>query len=176
MRCGKLVYVGVILSAALGCTQQVPTAPAPAAPSASTAAPAPAGAAVLSAVRVGSHRGYDRVVFEFHGRPPSHHHAYVDQVTRDGSAAPIPLQGTAFLLLTMNGATMDNSFQVTDPARVLRYDGPRRLTPRLPVVQEVAEAGDFEADLSFGIGLSRRAAVGISVFSDPTRVIVDLAH
>ncbi|WP_156051563.1 AMIN-like domain-containing (lipo)protein [Allokutzneria albata] len=144
--------------------------------SSTSTVPDPVGAAVLSAIRVGSHSGHDRVVFEFRGRPPTHHAAYVDRVTRDGSGDPVPLQGTAFLQITLHGATMDNSFQETDPTRVLRYDGPRRLTPELPVLREVAEAGDFEADLTFGLGLARRTPVRVFVLTNPTRVVVDLAQ
>ncbi|GAA3990442.1 hypothetical protein GCM10022247_06500 [Allokutzneria multivorans] len=177
----------VVLTVVAGCTQQAPPAPTPAptpaASTASTAAPsspstvaAPEGAAVLSSVRVGSHPGHDRIVFEFNGTPPTYDHSFVDRVTQDGSGAPVPLQGKAFLQLTLHGATTDNSFQVTDPARALRYDGPRRLTPALAVVQEVAQAGDFEADLSFGIGLNRRTPPRVSVLTGPTRVILDLDH
>ena len=186
MLCRTPTYLAMALSATIACGQQAApgrtpdaaTPPTSATITSSTARTVsdPVGAAVLSSIRVASHPGYDRVVFEFHGSPPTHRAVYVDRVTRDGSGALVPLRGNAFLQLTLHGATMDNSFQVTDPSRVMRYDGPRRLTPRLPLVQDIAEAGDFEADLTFGLGLTREAPVRVSVLTDPTRVVVDLAR
>ncbi|MFB9907653.1 AMIN-like domain-containing (lipo)protein [Allokutzneria oryzae] len=135
------------------------------------------GAAVLSAIRVGSHPGHDRVVFEFDGALPTYHAVYVDQVTRDGSGEPVSLRGNAFLQLTMHNATLDNSFQVTDPRDVRRYEGPRRIaTPGLPLVRELAEAGDFEADLTFGIGIDRQTPFRVLLLTSPTRVVVDFSH
>jgi hypothetical protein len=47
---------------------------------------------------------------------------------------------------------------------------------RYPVVAEVAVAGDFEAVLSFGIGLNRPATFRVHTLTRPSRVVIDLLH
>ncbi|MCP3805087.1 hypothetical protein NLX83_38065 [Allokutzneria sp. A3M-2-11 16] len=134
------------------------------------------GPGVLSSINVGKHPGYDRVVFTFDAAVADHNASYVDQVTQDGSGFPVPLRGSAFLQLTIRGATTDNQMHVTDPGQLRTYKGPQRITPQADVVAEIASAGDFEGDLSFGIGLTRKLRYEISKLTAPTRVVVDFFH
>jgi hypothetical protein len=149
--------------------------PAPPAPSAPSAARAPAPAGLLQAIRTGRHPGYDRLVLEFGGtRPPAHQLRYVDRVTRDPSDLPVALRGKAFLYLVFHGATLDTSPRESDPANARRYTGPQRVTPNLPLLKDVAVAGDFEAVLSFGIGLARPAGLRVQTLTAPARLVVDV--
>jgi hypothetical protein len=148
-----------------------PTTEAPAAsPSADDA---PAG--LLQEVRTASHADHDRLVFQFHGAsaPRAHLDGYVEQVTEDPSDRPVALAGQAFLRVVFTGARLDTAPIESDPAKVRRYTGPRRLTPGLPLLKELAVAGDFEAVLSWGVGLDRPAAITVQALTGPARVVID---
>ncbi len=56
------------------------------------------------------------------------------------------------------------------------YDGPDRLRLAFDVLVEAARAGDFEATLSWYLGLSRRACWSVRELHDPDRVVIDLPH
>jgi hypothetical protein len=43
------------------------------------------------------------------------------------------------------------------------------------VVREIVETGDFEATLSWVVGVERLAPFAVFELSDPTRVVVDIA-
>lgn len=129
---------------------------------------------LLRAIRTGHHERFDRVVFEFCGtRVPAHRLAYVDEVRRDPSDQPLPLLGQAFLRIVMQGGTTDTAPIAADPATAPRYRGATRLTPSLPLVADLAIAGDFERVLSFGIGLRRPAGLHVTTLSAPPRLVVD---
>jgi hypothetical protein len=55
-----------------------------------------------------------------------------------------------------------------------RDQGSSRLTPRLPLLRNVAVAGDFESVLSFGVALSRPAGIRVLTLTAPARVVSDL--
>ena len=137
-----------------------------------TAAPAPATAAPatpqLVAVRAASHPGFDRVVFEFAGGVPTDRVAeYVPQLTADGSGHPVRIAGAAILQLTMfqaNGHDEETG----------QSTSPRRLVPALPNVVEVVRSGDFEATVSYGIGLVQKGTVEVFTLTGPSRVVVDI--
>jgi hypothetical protein len=132
-------------------------------------AAAPAGAQsapTLVAVRAAHHNGFDRVTFEFRGGLPSHQVAYVDRLTADPSDQPVPLAGNAVLRVVFHGANAhDDSGRAT---------APRHLTPGLPVLKEIRNAGDFEAVVTYGLGLDHRVPLRVSTLSGPSRVVIDL--
>jgi hypothetical protein len=114
-------------------------------------AAAPAGAQsipTLTDVRAGGHTGFDRVVFEFRGAVPEHRVGYVDQLVQDGSGQPVSVAGAADLEVVFHGAnahTQDGTPTIS----------PRRFPTGLTAVREVAQIGDFEAVVSYGIGVDR---------------------
>ncbi len=57
--------------------------------------------------------------------------------------------GDVFVALVFDGGRLDTAPTENDPTKVVRYAGPTRLTPRHPILQELAVSGDFEAVLSF---------------------------
>lgn len=57
---------------------------------------------------------------------------------------------------------------------MVAYSGPQRLTPRYPIMQQLAVAGDFEAVLSFGLGLSSVAGISTSAPPGTGSLILDL--
>jgi hypothetical protein len=135
-------------------------------------AAAPAGAQeapTLVSVRTGSHPGFDRVVFEFRGAVPEHRVGYVDQLVQDGSGNPVAVAGGADLAVVFEGANahdMDSGSPTVSP---------RRFSPGLPAVKELAQVGDFEAVVSYGIGVDRERPVTVSSLSGPSRLVVDVS-
>jgi hypothetical protein len=133
-------------------------------------------AAVLKVIRTADRGTYDRVVLEFTAPFGGYTVQYVDELTEDPTGDPVDLAGTAVLAVVVQGATMNNAFQTSDTTPLETYPGPRRVSPNLPNVKEVADAGDFEAVLSFGIGLDTKAGFRVLKLSDPARLVVDVAH
>ncbi len=141
-----------------------------------TSAPAPSGtdAALLSAVRVTGERGFDRVVFEFtDDQLPGYDIAYLDGPARqDGSGEEVPVAGEALLEVRLAPASgvnlLDGTFEQT-------YTGPDRVHGDTGVVTEVVRIGDFEANLTWVIGLDDEAAYRVEVLRDPPRIVIDLA-
>lgn len=168
---------------AAGCGPTVPPVSDPSAPAPVTStepAPIPTASAVLKpgglllAVRAASHPGYDRLVFEFGGTvAPTVRIRYVDEVRADPSDRVIPLLGSAFLEVALDGGTLDTAPRESDPSKAQRYDGPTRLTPNLTLLKEVAVAGDFEGVLLFGVGLARPAGYRVETLTSPARVVID---
>jgi len=134
-------------------------------------AAAPAGAQstpTLVDVRAGSHPGFDRVVFEFRGAVPEHRIGYVDQLVEDGSGDPVSVAGAADLEVVFQGA---NAHRENGSPTV----SPRRFSPGLPAVKEIAQLGDFEAVVSYGIGVDQRRPIQVSTLSNPSRLVIDIA-
>jgi hypothetical protein len=134
-------------------------------------AAAPAGAQsvpTLVDVRAGRHPGFDRVVFQFRGAVPQHRIRYVDQLVQDGSGNPVSVAGAADLEVVFHGANAHN--QDGSPSV-----SPRRFSPGLPAVKEIAQVGDFEAVVSYGIGIDHRRSVKVSTLSGPSRLVIDVS-
>jgi hypothetical protein len=108
---------------------------------------------------------YDRIVFEFSGPVPFLRIEYVKQLIADGSGFPVPITGRAIL-----------SVQCT-PARAHSDKGqvtaPKTMKLRLPIVKEIVSAGDFEAVVTYGIGLARKAETRILTMGSPSRIVID---
>src|SRR4030095_16792205 len=134
-----------------------PGAPSPpAAVLARAAGPAGAQSApTLVDVRAGGHADTDRVVFEFEGDVPTHSIRYVDQLVEDGSGDPVSVAGAADLEVVFQGA---NAHRENGSPTV----SPRRSSPARPAVKEIARLGDFEAVVSYGIGVDQRRPIEVS--------------
>ena len=131
---------------------------------------------LLTAIRVEHQDKFDRVIFEFGGeKPPAYDLKFTDEVREDPSYRLMTLNGKAFLWLVFHGGTLDTSPRESDPSKVQRYSGPKRMTPDFPILKDVAVAGDFEATLSFGIGLSRRAQVREQTLTNPARLVIEVS-
>ena len=122
----------------------------------------------MTAVRVDPHPGYDRIVFEFTAPSGAAAHLPAYTVSRqasstfvkDPSGAEVTMQGSAGLRVVFHGATS--------------AAGSAAISPSLPVVKQLEELGDFEAVLSWGVGLSRESCIRTLELSNPTRLVIDL--
>ena len=162
----SLVSATALTAAPAAATAQAATVQLAAAQSAAVhAAPK---VATLVGVRAAHKPGLDRVVFEFSGPLPAQRSAhYVSRLIADGSGSQIRVAGDAILGLRFaNAVGHDRNGRST-------Y-GPARKTFALPGVIQVVNAGDFEAVLTFGIGLSKKAPYRVYTLTHPSRVVVDI--
>jgi hypothetical protein len=122
----------------------------------------------LTQITAAHHVGYDRLVFTFSGGVPAQHSVrYVKQVIGDGSGQPVSVVGSAKLLVRFSAATGHNGGGGST------Y-GPARRTYALPGIIQVVNSGDFEAVLSFGVGVARAEPVKVFTLANPSRVVIDL--
>jgi hypothetical protein len=125
----------------------------------------------LTAVRVGEHAGYDRVVFQFSGGLPAVTADRVPAVYADPKGTAIALAGQSYLRVVFRGA----SGACQQPWQ-RAWTGPSVLTPYYPQLLTVSAAGDFEGYLSFGMGLAARGSYHVSTLTGPDRVVIDVSH
>jgi hypothetical protein len=162
-----------------GCAQREPTVAGP--PPAETPTETPAGSPAESSagpastcetvtagnpsnlprfteVEVESEDGVDRITFEFEpepsapNRPPWHHISFQDELITEGEGRTVEVEGEAFLLVSFQAIGVDLSGE--EPVEV--YTGPKEFTPGYATLKEAEHLGDFEAQVSWGLGLADR--------------------
>jgi hypothetical protein len=129
----------------------------------------------LTDVRVGEHDGFTRVVFEFDGTGiPMYRVTYADPpFATSGEGAEVPVDGTFFLhVLAFPARTVD----IEDPDFPPTYTGPDRFAPGLGVITEVVLIDDFEAAMTWVIGLSAEKGFTVDTLTDPVRLVIDIGE
>ncbi len=128
--------------------------------------------AQITDVRVGTHDGYDRIVFEFDGGIPEFRvEAAAPPLTQDASGQPLDVAGTRFVRIGLNGGTK------LAPDGTLTYRGPTDVKAAYPALVELIEGGDFEAVSTWYAGLSTaQPCLRVFTLSDAPRLVVDVAH
>lgn len=119
----------------------------------------------LTGIRVAHHAeapGFDRIVFDFSGGIPSF------DLTRQESASFIKDPGGQSLILDGN-AGLKLVFRDTAVQGV-----PTDQKTSLPGVHEIAQLGDFEHVVSYGVGLTSSQCVRVLQLSGPSRLVVDV--
>ncbi|CAN5841800.1 hypothetical protein BH23ACT10_BH23ACT10_39720 [soil metagenome] len=133
------------------------------------------GIAYLTRAEIGRHQSFDRVVWEFDGPVPSYRVGYVDgPVAEAGSGDPIELDGGAVIQVIFSLAS-GVDLSGSDPVQI--YEGPQRIagsSAGATTVTEIAQTGDFEATLSWAVGLSAVAPFTVTALTDPSRVVIDI--
>lgn len=132
----------------------------------------------LTDVRVAGQEGFDRIVLEFDGDQMSPYQVgYVPgPVRQDGSGNPVEVAGDSYLevlLTAASGVVFD--LEEEDGYR-LSYVGPDRVTGDTEVVQEAVRTGDFEATLTWTLGLDGEAPFAVTVLESPLRLVIDVQH
>ncbi|MEU4744771.1 hypothetical protein AB0G02_30505 [Actinosynnema sp. NPDC023658] len=139
--------------------------------SAASAASAQSQIPVLTGIRTGRHADFDRVVLDLAGPRPEFFVRSVAQLHYDGSGLPVPLPGAYFLEVRLAPAAAH------DDLGNRTYPGPDQFdTPALTNVQAVAVTGDFEANLTVGLGSRRDSWHRVFLLDSPTRVVIDVGH
>jgi hypothetical protein len=136
------------------------------------------GTALLERVALGRHEGFDRVVFQFRGDGvPGYRVEYANPpFVEDGSGNPVSVDGNAFVVVRMEPAS---GFDLDTGEGVLVYKGPKRLqgaAAGTAAVKELVRTGDFEAVLTWTIGLDAKVPFLVTTASSPARLIVDFRH
>jgi hypothetical protein len=133
--------------------------------------------ALLERIAVGRHEGYDRVVFQFKNDLPGYRVEYVEPpLKEDGSGKPVSVSGNAVVVVRMEPAS---GFDLNTAEGVMVYKGPRRIegaSAGTSVVEELVRTGDFEAVLSWAIGLSDKVDFRVTTATSPARLIVDFRN
>lgn len=134
-------------------------------------------AALLDRVALARHEGFDRIVFQFENGLPGYSVAYADPpLHEDGSGAPVRIAGSAFLVVRMERAS---GFDLETGEGRLVYTGPRRIvgsTAGTSIVREVVRTGDFEAVLTWAVGLGDRVDFRVLRLDAPPRLVIDLRN
>jgi hypothetical protein len=122
-------------------------------------------AATVYDVRVAHHDGYDRLVIGLPTANAMPQYQLTQQATahfvRDASGQPVVLSGSAGIRLVIRNADIVNG-------------APSDVKPNLPAIREVAQIGDFERVVSYGVGLATPACFRVLELSGPTRLVIDV--
>jgi hypothetical protein len=119
----------------------------------------PANYPEFAEVELESHVGVDRITFRFEPQagapdePPWHFIGFVDELVTEGEGKPVDVEGEAFLLVSFQAIGVDLSEE--QPVEV--YTGPKEFTPGYGTLNEAVQLGDFEGQVSWGLGLARKA-------------------
>lgn len=122
-------------------------------------------AATISDIRIAHHDGYDRLVIGFATANTMPEYQLTRQATsafvRDASGQPVTLDGSAGIRAVLRNADITPGV-------------PADFKPQLPAIREVAQIGNFERVVSYGVGLATPACFRVLELSGPTRLVVDV--
>jgi hypothetical protein len=123
-------------------------------------------------VRVASHDGFDRVVFEIGGEGRAGWGVqYQDEARTQGKGEEVDLAGDAVLEVGLRNIAMP--FDAPDD--VDAYDGPERIDgPAGGAILEIVEDTIFEGQHVFFVGLDTERPFRIARLDDPQRVVIDV--
>lgn len=127
--------------------------------------------AVLKAVRTSQHEGFDRAVFEFEmAEMPGYHIEYIDKPAHQcGSGDAVNLKGDGWLEIRFypaNAHTEEGKPTVEN----------REFAPHHKIIKELKLTCDFEADVTWVLGVASPNEYRILELKNPTRLAVDIKH
>ena len=125
--------------------------------------------ATLVAVRTGvDAAGVERVVLEFaEGAMPGYGIEYVADPRACGSGDPVRVAGGAHLVVRLTPARAHSDAGESTIAA-------RTLAPNGSALRELAVSCDFEATLTWVLGVDRQRPYRVHMLASPPRVVVDL--
>lgn len=127
--------------------------------------------AQITDVRVGTHEGYDRVVFEFaSGIPDAVIQGVLPPLYADPSDIEMDVAGSAFLRVTMHGASK------VSPEGGVTYSGSTNFAPGFDRLVQLIEGGDFEAVSTWYLGLDGAGCYRVLTLASPSRLVIDIEH
>jgi hypothetical protein len=120
------------------------------------------------AVELGSGDGVDRITFRFQpqpeapAKPPWHFINFTDELITEGEGRPVQVDGEAFVVVSFQAVGTDLSGEMPEPV----YTGDERFTPGFATLKEAVMLGDFEGQVSWGLGLSEKACYRVDAGAD----------
>ena len=124
-----------------------------------------AASGTVTDIRFAHHDGYDRLVIGFAtaNSMPQYQLTRQSSATfaRDASGQPVTLEGSAGIRAVLQNSDVTNGV-LTDAK------------PRLPEIREIANIGNFERVVSYGVGLKTPACFRVLELSGPTRLVIDV--
>ena len=127
------------------------------------------GVAVLRDVRIARHEGYDRVVFEFDGHLPPWEVRAVRSPAACGSGDAVDPGGAAALEVDFRPA----SAHTEEGAPTVRE---RNRRPGLPALRAARLTCDFEAIVTWVLGVDHAGEIRALELTSPARLAVDIRH
>lgn len=129
------------------------------------------GVAVLRQVRTAQHEAHDRAVFEFEGGEfPGYHIEYIDKPVRAcGSGDVVALKGDGWLEIRFypaNAHTEEGKPSVEN----------RERTPNQKIIKQLKLTCDFEADVTWVLGVASPNKYRVLELKNPTRLAIDIKH
>lgn len=125
---------------------------------------------VLTDVRVGAHpeqEGWDRIVFEFADILPPGEVRYVTSAVQCGSGETQQLPGAAVLQVAFTTATAHtDAGQPTIKSREITGPG--------NAILKSVQTCDFEAHVTWAVGIKAQQRFKVTLLSNPTRVVIDV--
>jgi hypothetical protein len=127
--------------------------------------------AQITDVRVGTHDGYDRVVFEFaSGLPDAVIEGVLAPLYADPSGLEMDVAGSHFLRVTMHGASK------VSPEGGVTYTGETNFAPGFDRLVQLIEGGDSEAVSTWYLGLNGAGCYRVLTLTSPSRLVIDIEH
>ena len=127
-------------------------------------------------VRTGRHQCFDRMVVDIRGKGAGYRVEYVSAVRSDGSGQVVPLRGGAFLRVIVKAPSYDRygnaTYQPCNTRELVNVAG-------YTTFRQLASAGSFEGQSTFGLGVRARLPFRTFVLDGPgtaSRVVIDVAH
>ena len=128
---------------------------------------------VVADIRVGTHAGYDRIVFEYvlDGTPSLTLDVAEPPFMKDPSGLPLDVAGSPVYRVTMTGATKFDMESGEQP-----YTGLTDFQPGYEQIVQLVESGDFEATHSWYLGVNGGTCLRAFYLTDPARLVIDVQH
>lgn len=130
---------------------------------------------LVTGVDVERSNAADRVIFTFDGPLPGYEIGFVDEVVHAGSAdtgegEPVDVAGDATVEVVLSPATATGEGGLAIPPHQ------QAQRPRLPALDEVVFAGEFDDATTFALGVSDRTALRVETAPDSAELTVEIAH
>jgi hypothetical protein len=127
---------------------------------------------VAQDIRVGTHDGYDRIVFEYDGGTPSLELDVAQPpYVQNPSGLPLTVAGSPVYRITLHGASKYDMERNEQP-----YQGPTNFDPGFAQIVQFVEYGDFEATHSWYLGVDGGECARVFQLTDPSRIVIDVQH
>jgi hypothetical protein len=128
---------------------------------------------VVADIRLGTHDGYDRIVFEYvdAGTPDFDVGEAQPPFAHDPSGLPLDVAGDPVFELRFTGATKFDTESGDQP-----YTGSTDFEPGYPQIVQFVESSDFEGTHKWYLGVNGGDCLRAFYLTDPSRIVIDVQH